>query len=138
LETFSKSIMPHIDWRWVGERIEVDNDTADLYRYFDATSLAEFMFAKVAETIRRDLRDELEFVSIYDGSLAAVLRIVDMPDRRASLLVRLCLQNGGNLSKKKRQDFKELTEEEVESMQEAIREVIAAHAQDTSEETHGM
>jgi len=42
------------------------------------------------------------------------------------------------VSKKKRQDFKELTEEEVESMQEAIREVIAAHAQDTSEETHGM
>jgi hypothetical protein len=96
------------------------------------------MFAKVAETIRKDLKDELEFVSIYDGSLAAVLRIVDMPDRRASLLVRLCLQNGGNLSKKKRQDFNELTDGEVESMQEAIREVIAAHAYDASEETHGM
>jgi hypothetical protein len=47
--------------------------------------------------------------------------IVDMPDRRASLLVGLCLQNGGTLSKAKRGEFKELSDDEVDAIQAAIQ-----------------
>jgi len=129
LETFSKAILPFIDWRWTaGKQIEVENDTADLYRYFDATPLAEFLYAKIAETVRRDLREELGFVAIYDGALAAVREIVDMPDRRASLLVRLCMQNGGKLSKTKRSEFKELTDAEVAAIETAIQDVMVERA----------
>jgi hypothetical protein len=126
LETLSKAILPFIDWHWTaGKEVEVENDTADLYRYFDATPLVEFLYAKAAETVRKDLKEELGFVAVYDGALAAVQEIVDMPDRRASLLVRLCMQNGGKLSKAKWGEFKELTDDEVAAIERAIQAVMA-------------
>jgi len=125
LETFSKAIQPHIDWRWTpAKEIEVENDTADLYRYFDATLLAEYLYAKVAETVRKDLKEELDFVAVYDAALEAVRERIDMPDRRASLLVRGLLQNHGTLSKKKRAEFSELTDDEVLALQAAVQEVM--------------
>ncbi|PWC26651.1 Fic family protein [Teichococcus aestuarii] len=128
LETFSGPIMPHIDWHWTPAReITVDNDTAHLYRYFDATPLAEFLYAKVAATIRKDLKEELEFVAVYDAAKSAVDEIIDMPDRKASLLVRLCLQNSGRLSKAKREMFSEIEDHEIEAIEAAIQEIIAGH-----------
>ena len=64
---------------------------------------------------------ELAFLAVFDGALAGVRAVVDMPDRRASLLVRLCLQNGGQLSKAKRGHFLELTDAEIASMEDAIQ-----------------
>lgn len=46
--------------------------------------------------------------------------IVDMPDRRASLLVRLILQNNGRLSQTKRATFSELRDEEISAIEEAV------------------
>jgi hypothetical protein len=134
LETFSNAIMPFIDWHWTaGQEIVVDNDTDLLYRYFDATPLAEFLYDKVAETIRKDLREELDFVAVYDAALSAVQDIIDMPDRRASLFVRLCLQNGGRLAKGKRDLFKEITDDELTALQNAIQGVMAERTADLSD-----
>jgi hypothetical protein len=44
-----------------------------------------------------------------------------MPDRRASLLVRVILQNKGKLSQAKRSAFAELTDEEIEAIENAVR-----------------
>jgi hypothetical protein len=44
-----------------------------------------------------------------------------MPNARASLLVRLILQNHGTLSGKKRRQFAELSDEEIIRIEEAIR-----------------
>ena len=57
-------------------------------------------------------------------ALLAVREIVDMPDRRASLLVRLCMQNGGWLSARKRKQFRELHDEEIAAMEAAIQEAV--------------
>jgi hypothetical protein len=46
-----------------------------------------------------------------------------MPDRRASLLVRLILQNQGTLSKSQRPDFAELSDAELASIEAAVGEV---------------
>jgi hypothetical protein len=133
LGSFSSAIQPYIDWHWTDQKIVVDNDTALLYRYFDATSLVEYLYAKVAETIRKDLKEELNFVAVYDAALSAVRNIVDMPDRRASLFVRLCLQNGGRLSKGKRDLFDEITDGELDALQDAIQAVMAErHVDDTA------
>ncbi len=122
LEAFSKPILAGIQWKPTSEGgIEVTNQTAALYRYFDATPQAEFLYDRVAETIQEDFKKELDFLSIYDASLSAVLTVVDMPDRRASLLVRLCLQNGGRLSPKKRPLFAELSAEEVSTIEASIQ-----------------
>jgi Fic family protein len=127
LETFSKPLFDYIEWRFTSDHeLEVLNDTAHLYRYFDATPLVEYLFDRVADTVRIDLREELEFVRTYDRSLEAILDVVDMPDRRASLFVRLCLQNHGRLSRGKRSHFAELTDAEVVRMETAIQSVMAA------------
>lgn len=126
LEGFSKAIMPFIAWSFTprGE-IEVRNETAYLYRYFDATAHAEFLYDKVAETVRKDLREELDFVTVYDAAVRAVQSRIDMPDRRVSLFVRLCLQNEGKLSKAKRREFPELTDAELEDLHAQIAQARA-------------
>jgi Fic family protein len=131
LETFSKAIQPHIDWHWTPEKeIEVENDTADLYRYFDATSLAEFLYERIVETVRKDLKEELDFVGLYDAVLEAIQERIDMPDRRASLLARALILGHGRLSKKKRADFAELTDGEVAAIETAVQELMEDRAPD--------
>lgn len=132
LEAFSGSIMPFIDWRWTpsGEEIVVENDTIDLYRHFDATPQVEYLHAKVAEAVRKDLREELEYVDLHDRVFAIVRARVDMPDRRASLLTRCLLQNGGTLAKRKREEFAELTDDEVSAIERGTREAITERNSD--------
>jgi Fic family protein len=126
LETFSKPLLDFIEWRWTSEQeITVANDTGDLYRYFDATVFAEYFFDRVAETVHRDLKEELGFVAVFDQALAGVREIVDMPDRRASLFVRLCMQNGGRLSTAKRSQFAELTDAEIGRLEAVVQQAIA-------------
>jgi hypothetical protein len=49
------------------------------------------------------------------------MNIVDMPNQRAALLVRLIHQNEGRLSKGKRRLFSELTDDEIQHIESAIR-----------------
>ena len=125
LESFSKPTLEFIEYD-LNERGEmtIENETAHLYRYWDATRFVEFLYHCVSETIRRDLRDELGFLNVFDGAMRAVAEIVDMPDRRASLLVRMILQNRGELSKKKRaSEFPELSDDEISSIEAAITQL---------------
>ena len=122
LENFSKPLLGLIDWK-LNEKHEflVSGETADHYRYFDATPQAEYLYDRVAETIHKDLVEELDFLSVYDRAYRAVREIVDMPNKKLSLFVRLCMQNDGRLAKSRRKAFAELTDEEVESMEAAVR-----------------
>ena len=47
--------------------------------------------------------------------------IVDMPDRCASLLVRLIIQNKGSLAGGRRDHFAEINDHELEAIEEAVR-----------------
>jgi hypothetical protein len=125
LESFSKPLFDCIDWHLdEAQELIVESDTIDLYRFFDATALAEYLYDRVADTVRRDLSEELGFVAVYDRALAGVLEVVDMPDRRASLFVRLCMQNGGRLSASKRKQFPELDDDEVLRMEGAVQAAV--------------
>jgi hypothetical protein len=56
LEGFSRSIAPFIDYRINGDSLmDVLNNTAGLYRFWDATAFAEYLYATIEETVRRDL-----------------------------------------------------------------------------------
>ncbi len=124
LEGFSQSIAPYIEYemRQDGSLI-VNNQTAHLYKFWDATAFAEYLYDCVAETIRKDLRDEIGFLKVFDAAIRATMEIVDMPDRRASLLVRLILQNNGRLSQAKRAVFSELNDEEVSAIEAAVASI---------------
>ncbi len=56
--------------------------------------------------------------------MIAAKDVVDMPDRRASLLVRLVIQNQGCLSKSKRSQFTEISDTELAAIEAAIQRVV--------------
>jgi Fic family protein len=122
LKNFSAAIMPLINHRFDDHRrLVVLNETAHLYRYFDATAHSEYLVACIRDTIEHDLKEEIGFIQVFDAALQATMQIVDMPDQRASLLLKLILQNGGKLSKAKRSQFSELTDAEVERIESAVQ-----------------
>ena len=121
LERYSSSVLPFISYDLDEEgRLTVHNETASLYRFFDATPHAEYLYHCIEETIRRDLGEEIAFLVVFDAALRKALEIVDMPDRRASLLVRLILQNHGKLSGAKRQTFAEIEDDELHRIEDAV------------------
>lgn len=121
LKNYSAAIMPFIEHHFNEERqLVVSNETAYLYRYFDATVQSEYLIGCVRDAIERDLKEEIGFIQIFDAALRATIEIVDMPDQRASSLVRFILQNNGKLSKAKRPRFPELTDAEIEQIERAI------------------
>jgi hypothetical protein len=124
LEDYSKRLMPVIDWRPTAEgNVSVQNDTADFYRFFDATPHAEFLYSCVRKTIEGDLPRETDFLLRYDRFSGLIENIVDMPDRTIDLLFRFLHQNGGRLSKRARQqEFERLTDGEVAEVEEAYRD----------------
>ena len=63
--------------------------------------------------------------------MVAVKAIVDMPNQRASSLIRFVLQNHGTLSKNERRQFPELKEDELDRIEAAIR---ATNEADTAPE----
>lgn len=120
LESYSKPLLSCcIDWQPTESRnVEVLNDTADYYRYLDATDHAEFLYRCVRETIERDLPAEVAYLEAFERFSVGVQQIVDMPDRTVDLLHRFLRQNGGVLSQRARtKEFAPLTEEEVERVE---------------------
>jgi Fic/DOC family len=133
LGRFSSSIMPFIRYELDAEKgMTVSNDTVRLYRYFDLTAQAEYLYQCIEETIHRDLRDEIGFLAVFDAAMRAVFNIVDMPNRRASLLIKLILQNKGKLSNGKRDTFSEISDPEIERIEKSVWEAwqdVHAHAE---------
>jgi hypothetical protein len=123
LEDYAKRLLPVIDWRPTADgNVEVLNETADFYRFFDATPHAEFLYACVLKTIEEDLPRETKFLAHYDQFRGRVESIVDMPDRTIDLLFRFLHQNGGHLSKRAReQEFAPLTEAEAAAAEDAYK-----------------
>jgi Fic family protein len=122
LEAFSGTIAPFIRYNMDAEqRISVLNETADLYRFFDATRQTEYLFDCIEDTIGRDLKHELDFLKFFDAAMKSVMGIVDMPNQRASLLIKLIHQNKGKLARGKRDSFAELSDLEISKIESAIK-----------------
>jgi hypothetical protein len=126
LESLSQKMEPLIDYTLDDAgRMTVPGDTASLYRYPDLTAQTEYLYGVVADTIDTDMRMEVGFLERYDRAMMAVKDVVDMPDQQASLMVRLLLQNHGQLSKSKRGQFADLRDEEIAAIENAIHAIGA-------------
>ena len=126
LEDYSRRLLPAVDWEPTGDgNVRVLNDTADFYRFFDATPQTEFLYGCVQRTVEQDLPEEAAFLKRYDAFRSSLDIMFDMPDRLADLLFRFLQQNGGRLSRRGREEeFAALTEEEVERVEAAYRETF--------------
>jgi len=118
LKNYSAAVMPFIEHHFDEERrLVVSNETAHLYRYPDLTVQSEYLVRCVRDTIEHDLKEEIGFIRVFDAAFKAMIEVVDMPNQRASLLVRFILQNDGKLSKAKRSHFPGLADAEIERIE---------------------
>lgn len=118
--------MPFIEWQPTPERnVVVLNETADLYRYFDCTGAAEFLYACVMRTVEHDLPREIECLRRHDEAIHRIMDAVEMPDRIAGNLVMFIRQNQGTLSKKRRAgEYEKLSDDEVTLLEGIVREAF--------------
>ncbi|MCU7937543.1 MAG: Fic family protein [Candidatus Thiodiazotropha sp. (ex Dulcina madagascariensis)] len=126
LQTHSGPLMDFIEWRpTAGHNVEVLNDTADLYCYFDCTEAAEFLYACVRRTVEHDLPREIDYIRRHDEAMTRVTDMIEMPDRLAQNLIMFIRQNNGTLSKRRRgKEFSALTDDEVQSLEEIVQDVF--------------
>ncbi len=125
LESFSKPLMERVEYTLDDrQRMTVTNDTVDFYRYIDCTELTRITIDFIRETIESELPAELRYLTMYDEIRSRMRDIVELPDRIADLFVKLCRQNQGTLSKRKREfsEFSPLTDQEISALEAVVRE----------------
>lgn len=126
LEKYSSQVLPLIEWRATPNgNVEVLNNTANYYRYFDATAHAEFLYDCVARTVEQDLPEEVGFLEAYGRFSGLVQGIVDLPARKIELLRAFLSQNNGRLSKRAlSQEFQQLHPREVAKVEAIYAETF--------------
>lgn len=127
LQNHSGPLMEYIDWRKTPDHnVHVANDTADLYRYFDCTEEAEFLYGCVARTVEHDLPEEIKYLRLHDEMQRRIMETIEMPDHLAQNLIMFMRQNDGKLPKKRRQkEFAALTDEEIMRIETMYEEIFA-------------
>lgn len=115
LEAYSAPRLKLVKWRPTAKNnVEILNNTIDLYRYYDATKQAEFLFSCIQETIEDVIPKEIAYLQKYDEMKSFVENYIEMPDRIVNLLILFLQQGNGKLSKRAREnEFASLTPEEV-------------------------
>jgi hypothetical protein len=115
LESYSHPLLDFIKWKTtMDHNIEVLNDTADYYKYYDATLQAEFLFDCIDYTIRIIIPEEVTYLQNYDQMKAWLDDNFEMPDKTVALLIRFLEQNNGTLSNRARNsEFSALTKDEI-------------------------
>ena len=119
-------LMDFIEWRPTADHnVEVRNDTADLYRYFDCTEQAAFLYTCVQRTVEQDLPREIDYLRQHDEAMSRIMEMIEMPDRLAQNLILFIRQNNGTLSRRKREkDFSALSDDEVHGLEKIIQDAF--------------
>ena len=112
-----------IEWEGTPDNnVDVLNETIDYYRYFDATSQAEFLFDCVDYTINRIIPQEVEYLQQYDAMKAWLDDRFEMPDKMVAMLIRFLEQNNGTLSNRAREKvFKDLAAGEIREIEQSYK-----------------
>lgn len=115
LESYSQPLLDFIEWKETKDHnIEVLNDTADYYRYFDCTRQAEFLYDCVKDTIENIIPEEISYLTNYDNFKRYLDNEFEMPDKTVALLVQFLEQNNGRFSKRAREnEFSKLSDKEI-------------------------
>lgn len=129
LESFSRRVLPLVEHKLddAGE-LTILNDPDDLYRYPDLTAVCEATFGWLAHAIEKDLVEELDFLRRFDEVRAQMRDIVEMPDKREQLFIKLCLTNGGKLPNRRRDQFAELDDPTIAALEAILKTAMASSA----------
>lgn len=126
LESFSLSRLELIEWKTTKDNnVEILNETIDLYKYFDATKQAEFLYSCVEQTVVDTIPKEVAYLKKYDRMKSYLDDHFDMPDKMVSLVIRFLEQGNGTLSERaKNKEFEALMSEEIKSIENKYLDVF--------------
>ncbi len=126
LESYSQPLLDFIKWKISPENnVDVQNETIDYYRYFDATNHAEFIFECIESTIDTIIPQEVNYLRNYDYMKAWLDDKFEMPDNRVALLIRFLEKTRGNLSKRARtKEFEALSDSEIKEIEHKYRSIF--------------
>jgi len=126
LETYSHPLLDFIEWKETKDHnIEVLNETIDYYRYFDATTLAEFLYDCVKDTIERIIPEEIHYLTKYDQLKRYLENEFDLPHKAIDLIVRFLNQNEGKFSKRALEnEFSELSAIEARDIEKKFKNIF--------------
>ena len=120
----------------IGRKVKYDiNDSGEmivnnaseieaLYRFPDLTNHTIFLAKAIQTTVNKDVPEELLFLQHYDDLKLDIQNIVDMPDNKVDRMILFLHQNKGKLSSRKRKFYKELSDSEIEQMEQAYNHVF--------------
>lgn len=128
LQAYSLPRLDCIDWEPTERNnVKVNNDTLDLYRYFDATPQAEFLYRCIATTVDKTLPEEIAYLQKHDAFTGFVSQHLDMPSTTMNLLVRFLESGNGRLSRRARdKEFAQLTSKEVAMLEDAWQQIFCS------------
>lgn len=126
LESYSHPLLDYIEWKTTKDHnVEVINDTADYYKYYDATHQAEFLFDCIDYTIRTIIPEEVSYIQNYDQMKAWLDDNFEMPDKTVALLIRFLDQNNGVLSNRARtREFSALNNDEIQLIESRYKNIF--------------
>lgn len=134
LEAYSKPLMERVQYGKTAEGglfIKNEDEVAGYFCYPNLTLHTQYLAELIAETIENNMPAELDFLHRYDQLKQALREVVDMPDRKLDLMITLLHQNNGKLAKRRRKQFEELTDAEVERMEGLYLALFAMKSDDT-------
>jgi Fic/DOC family len=128
LEHFSRPRLMLTEWETTPNlNVRVLNETADLFRFFDATSQAGFLGASVLETVRNTLPREIEYLRRYDQAKGRIQNFLELPDHRFDLMLGFLRRNQGRFSKRARErEFASLTDDEASEIENVYADLRLA------------
>ena len=125
LERFSKPLQARTTYNPEVPETPATGNDALYFRYFDATDQASFLYRSLERTVEKDLEEEISYLLGFDAAYAELQGDLDWPAHSLDLLIRLVHQNGGHLSKTKRQThFSWMTDDELKRSEAAVIEAF--------------
>ncbi|MBU1718360.1 MAG: Fic family protein [Bacteroidetes bacterium] len=126
LEEYSFRRLDLIEWKETSDHnVEVLNETIDLYRFFDATKQAEFLYSCVKNTVEEIIPKEVECLVRFDEMKHYLETHFEVPDKTVSLLIRFLEQGEGKLSERaKKKEFKKFTAKELTSIEKKYQQLL--------------
>ena len=136
LEGFSNTVLGRVQYEREGRghlTITNPNDSEGVWRFPDLTAHAEYVLTLIEQAVRHDLPTELDVLQRFDSATRAISEVVDLPNRKQQLILKLLHQNGGRLSQNKRHsEFSELTDAEVTAIEDAFQSAFDSASADAS------
>ena len=111
------------DLHWdESRRLTVRNNVVPLYRHMDLTREAISLHRFLEATLREELEPNIDFMVRFEEARAGIEEWVEWPSSQITLFIQLCHQNGGILSRRRRNrpEFQDLSPELLSELEACV------------------